>query len=98
MQIRHVLQVFVTAYNNPVHTAHFMAQAAVNDKHVIEICIRLNGRRSHVHVGRLKFDVGEHVRISNDELKIGKGSNRIILARYLESYFFRRTRRPVCEL
>ena len=52
-----VLQQFVKAHNNTVHTAHGMAAGAVNDKHVLEIWTRMNDTRSRVRVGRIKFDV-----------------------------------------
>ena len=59
-----MLQQFVKAYNNTVHTAHGMAPAAVTGKHVLEIWTRMNARKSRVRVGKVKFDVRQHARMS----------------------------------
>ena len=80
-----VLQQFVRAYNNTVHTALGMAPAAVTDKHVLEIWTRMSETRSRVHLGRVKFKVRQHVRISKEKMRFAKGRNRIIQTRYLES-------------
>ena len=68
-----VLQHFVKACNT-LHTAHGMATAAVTDKQILEIWTRMNDRRSHVRVGKVKFNVGQHVRISKEKMKFAKGS------------------------
>jgi len=94
-----VLQQFVKAHNNTVHTAHGMALAAVTDKRVLEILSRMNDRRSRVRVGKVKFNVRQHVRISKEKIKFAKGSEQ----NYAEEIFrivrvIRRTHRPVYEL
>ena len=53
-----------------------MAPAAVTDKHVLEILTRMNGRRSRVDVRRVKFNVGQHVRISKEKMKFAMGSEQ----------------------
>jgi len=94
-----VLQRFVEAYNNTVHTAHGMAPDAVTDNQVLDIWTRINDRRSRVVVGKVKFNVGQHVRISKEKMKIAKGSEQ----KYTDEIFrtvkvIRRTPRSVYEL
>ena len=64
-----MLQQFVKAYNNRLNTAHGMAPAAVTEKHVLEMWTRM---RSRVRVGKVKFDVGQHVRITKEKIKLAK--------------------------
>ena len=80
-----VLQQFVESYNNTAHTAHGMAPAAVTDKNVLAIWTRMDARRSRVPVGKDKFKVGQHVRISKKKLNSHSCRNRITLTKYLES-------------
>jgi len=92
------LQQFVKAYNNTVYTAHGMTPAAVTDKHVLEIWTRMNARKSRVRVGKVKFDVGQHARISKEKMKFAKGSEQ----NYTDETFrivkvIGRTPRPVYE-
>ena len=94
-----MLQQFVKAYNNTVHAAHGMAPAAVTDKHVLELWTRMNARNSRVRVGNVKFDVGQHARISKEKIKFAKGSEK----NYTDEIFrivkiIRRTPGPVYEL
>ena len=79
-----VLQQFVKAYNNTVHTALGVAPAAVTNKHVLEIWTRMNDR-SRVRVGKVKFNVVQFVRISKEKMKFPRGQNITTLTRYLES-------------
>ena len=90
-----VLQQFVKAYNT-VRTAHGMAPAAVTDKHVLDIWIRM---RSRVRVAKVKFFVGQHFRISKEKIKFAKLSEQD----YTDEIFgivtvIRRTPRPAYEL
>ena len=52
-----------------------MVPAAVTVKRVLELWTRMNGR-SHVRLGRVKFNVGQHVRISKEKMKFAKGSEQ----------------------
>jgi hypothetical protein len=63
-----VLQQFVKAYNT-VHTTHGTATAALTCKPVLEIWTRMNDRRCRVRLGRVKFNVGQRVRIIMDKMK-----------------------------
>ena len=69
-----MLQLFVKAYNNTIQTALEMVPAVVTDKHLLEIWTRMNEKRSRVRVGRVKFKVGQHVRISKEKMNFEKGS------------------------
>ena len=80
-----MLQQFVKAYNKPVYTALGMPPPAVTPKQVLEIWTLINERSTCVRVGTVKFNVGQHVRISKEKMKSAKGRKRIILTRYLES-------------
>jgi len=66
-----VLQQFVKVYNT-VHTANGMAPAVVTYKHVLEIWTRIHDRRSRVRVGKVKFNLGQHVIISKEKMKFAK--------------------------
>ena len=65
-----VLQQFVKSYNT-VYTAHGMAPAAVIEKHFLVLWTRMNDRRSCVRVGKVEFNVGQHVR-SKEKMKFAK--------------------------
>ena len=60
-----VLQQFAKAYYT-VLTAHGMAPAAVTYKDVLEIWTRV---RSRGRVGKVKFHVGQNVRINKEKMK-----------------------------
>ena len=94
-----MLQQFVRGNNNTLHTALGMAPAAVAYKHVLEIWTLMNEKRSRVRVGRVKFKVGQHVRISKEKMKFVRVSEQ----NYADEIFriikvIRRTPRPVYEL
>ena len=94
----YVLQQFVKAYNT-IRTAHRMAPAAVTDKHVLELWTRMNARKSRVRVGKVKFDEGQHARISKEKMKFAKGSEQNYTDEIFKIVkFIRRTPRPVYEL
>ena len=75
-----------------------MAPAAVNDRHVLEIWTRMNDNPSRVREGGVKFNVGQHVRISKEKMKFEKGSE----LNYTDEVFriikaIHRSPRPVYE-
>ena len=93
-----VLKQFIKEYHM-VHTVHGKAPAAVTAKQVLEICTRMNDRRSRVGVGSVKFNVVQNVRMSTDKIKFAKGSEQ----NYTDEIFrivkvIPRTPRPVYEL
>ena len=76
-----------------------MAPASVTGKHVLEIWTRVNDKRSGVRVGRVKFNVAQHARISKEKMKFAKVSGQ----NYTEDIFrivkvIRRSPRPVYVL
>ena len=59
----------------------------------------MNEKRCRVRVGSVKFNVGQHVRISKEKMRFAKGSKQ----NYTDEIFrivkvIRRTPRPVYEL
>ena len=76
-----------------------MAPAAVTDKHVLEIWTRMKDRKCRVRVGKVKFNVGQHVRISKEKMKFAKWSE---LNYTYETFgiveLIRKTPRPLHEL
>ena len=94
-----VLQKFVRGYNATVHGTTGMAPALVTDSDVLAIWQRMNARLGKIPIARLKFRVGQHVRISKEKMKFAKGAEQ----NYSTEVFriikvIRRTPRPVYEL
>jgi len=82
-----------------VRTTHGVAPAAVTDKHVFDVWTRMNARKSRVRVGKVKFDVEQHVRISKEKITFAKMSKQ----NYTDEIFrivkvIRRTPRTLYEL
>jgi len=59
------------AYNDTVHSTTGMATLRVTDSDVLGIWKRMN-RGRHIRVVKVKFSVGQHVRISKEK-KFAKG-------------------------
>ena len=53
-----------------------MAPSAVTDEHVLDIWTRMKRKWSRARVGRVRFRVGQHVRISKEKMKFAKGSEQ----------------------
>ena len=93
-----VLQQFVKAYVT-VPTSIGTAPTTVTDRRIFEIWNSMNDKRSRVRLGRIKFQVGQHVRISKEKMKFAKGSEQ----NYTDEIFriikvIPMTPRPVYEL
>jgi len=68
-----VVPKFVKAYNDTVHTTG-MVSSRVTDAEVLAIWRRMEARRQRVRVATAKFRVGQHVRISKEEMKFAKAA------------------------
>ena len=64
-----VLQKFVNAYNDTVHSATGMAQSRVTDSDVLAIWQKMNKKIPRVRTIRASFKVGQNVCISKEKLK-----------------------------
>jgi hypothetical protein len=71
-----VLEKFVTAYNNSVHTSTGLAPSKVTNSDILAIWKRMNKIRQRIRTVTLKFRVGQHVRISRQKMKFAKGSEQ----------------------
>jgi len=71
-----VLPKFVKAYNDTVHSATGMEQSRVTDSDLLAIWNRMEARRRRVRVAKVKFRVGQYVRISKEKMKFAKGAEQ----------------------
>jgi len=62
----------VRAYNDTVHSTTGFAPSRVTDSDILAIWKRMS-RRRRIRVAKIKFSVGQHVRISKKKLKFAKG-------------------------
>jgi len=69
-----VLLNFVKAYNDTVHTTTGMAPSRASDSDVVIKWKRLVEKKSSIRVIRLRFRVGQHVRISKEKMKLANGA------------------------
>jgi len=95
-----VLPEFVKEYNATVQSNTGMAPADVRDTHVLTIWNKMRGKADRARrLCKLKFRVGQHVRISKGKAKFAKGGEQ----NYTTEIFkvrkvVHRTPRPVFEL
>jgi len=91
---------FVTGYNATVHSTTGMAPADVSETNVLTIWNKMRGKADKTRrLSKLKFRVGQHVRISNEKMKFAKGGEQ----NYTTEIFklrkvVHRSPRPVFEL
>jgi len=67
---------FVKAYNDTVHSNTGMAPSKVFDSDFLAIWKRMEDKRRSIRVIRARFQVGQHVRISNEKMKFPKGAEQ----------------------
>ena len=94
-----VLPKFVRAYNDTVHSTTGMAPSRVTDSDVLAIWRRLNRRRRRIRVAKVRFSVGQHVRISREKMKFAKGGEQTFSTEIFRvTKVIERKPRPVYEL
>ena len=71
-----VLQKFVKAYNNTVHSTTGTAPSKCNDPDNLTIWKRMSAKRLRIRSVKAKFSVGQHVKIRKGELKFAKASQQ----------------------
>ena len=68
-----VIADLLTSYNNSVHSSIGIPPSKVNPSNIYSVWQRLNARRSKIPQGRVKFKVGDLVRITKEKVKFAKG-------------------------
>ena len=71
-----VLPKFVLDYNDTVYSTIGMAPSRVKDSDVLVIWKRMNSRRRRIRLAKVKFSVGQHVRICKEKMKFAKGGEQ----------------------
>jgi len=72
-----ILPKFVKGYNATVHSTTGMAPGDVRDNEVLTICNKMRGKVDRARrLSKLKFRVGQHVRISKEKAKFAKGGEQ----------------------
>jgi len=95
-----VLPKFVKGYNATVHSTTGMAPADVSDTDVLTIRNKMRGKVGKTQrLSKLKFRVGQHVRISKEKIKFAKGGEQNFTREIFKlCKVEHRTPRPVFEL
>jgi len=76
-----------------------MAPSRVTDSDVLAIWKRMNSRRCRIRVAKIKFSVGQHVRISKEKMKFAKGGEQTFSTEIFRiTKVIEREPRPVYEL
>ena len=77
-----------------------MAPGSVRDTEVLTIWNKMKGKADRARrLGKLKFRVGQHVRISKEKVKFAKGGKQNYITEIFEIHkIVHRTPRPVFEL
>jgi len=76
-----------------------MAPSRVTDSDVLAIWKRMNSRRRRIRVAKVKFSVGQYVRISKEKMKFAKGGEQTFSTEIFRiTKVIEREPRPVYEL
>jgi hypothetical protein len=90
---------FVRGYNATVHATAGMAPTQVTDSDILTIWKRMEGKLDKIPKARVKFKVGQHVRISKEKMKFAKGAEQNFSTEvFWIVKVIRRSPRPVYEL
>ena len=71
-----VLHKFVKDYNDTVHITNGIAPLKFADSVILTTWKRMNAKRLRIRYVKVKFLVGQHVRISTEKLKFAKASEQ----------------------
>jgi len=71
-----ILPQFVRGYDATVYSTTGMSPALATDSDVLTIWERMNEKRGRIPITRPKFWVGQHVGISKEKMKFGKGGEK----------------------
>lgn len=94
-----VLEKLVASYNNTVHTTIGLPPSKVNPTNIYSVWQRLNSARSKIPQGRVKFKVGDLVRITKEKLKFAKGYEKTFSTEIFQILkVIKRMPQPVYEL
>ena len=94
-----VLPRFVKGYNDTVHSATGMAPSGVTESDILAIWNRMRTRHRAIRSAKVRYSVGQHVRISKEKLKFAKGGEQNYTTEIFRiSKIIRRIPRPVYEL
>ena len=92
-----VLQDFLTAYNNTVHSTTGMAPSKINETNVLEVWRRMNSHQQKQKP--IRFSVGQNVRISKEKMKFAKGFEQSYSTEVFKiSKVIRRVPQPLYEI
>ena len=72
----------LTGYNKPVHSKICMPPSKVNPSNIYSLCKRMNSLWTKMPLGRVKYTVGDLVRITNEKVKFAKGYEQPFQQRY----------------
>jgi hypothetical protein len=71
------LQIYVTAYNDTLHSTTGVAVAKVSDLNVLKIWQKIESNNiKKVPVVKLKSKLGQYVRISKEKMRFAKGAEQ----------------------
>ena len=68
-----VIDKLLTGYNTSIHSTIFMSPSKVNPSNIYSVCQRMISLWANIPKGRVKFKVGDLVRITKEKVKFAKG-------------------------
>ena len=93
-----LLQIFVSVYNDRIHSATGMEQSKVTDSDILTTCNKMRSKHSSIRRTAVRFSFGQHVRLSK-KLKFARdGQQNCTTEIFRIRKFVRRIPRPVYEM
>ena len=71
-----VLPRFVRGYKETVHSVTGMAPSTVTDSDILAIWNRMRSKHDEIRRAVVRYNVGQHVRISKEKRKFAKGGKQ----------------------